>query len=92
MNNEISLNQLSVAMRLGKLGEQIVLKSEKAFSKIVFKNYIIAKSDEYYIKRKKRNDDANIAFRNEQNIDDIEGIYMRDIIRERIDNDDPRLR
>ena len=92
VNNEISLNQLSVAMRLGKLGEQIVLKSEKAFSRIVFKNYVIAKSDEYYIKRKKRNDDANIAFKNEQNTDDIDGIYMRDIIRERIDNDDPRLR
>ena len=56
---------------------------------LILINIIIRK---YYIKRKKRNDDANIAFRNEQNIDDIEGIYMRDIIRERIDNDDPRLR
>ena len=31
VNNEISLNQLSYAMRLGKLGEQVVLKSKKAF-------------------------------------------------------------
>ena len=32
----ISLEKLSEAMRLGKLGEQIVLKSEKAFRQIKF--------------------------------------------------------
>lgn len=31
----ISLEKLSEAMRLGKLGEQIVLKSPKAFDQIV---------------------------------------------------------
>ena len=36
VKNEISLNQLSYAMRLGELGEQFVLKSEKAFSLIRF--------------------------------------------------------
>ncbi len=33
VNNAISVEQLSNAMRLGKLGEQVVLKSEKAFKK-----------------------------------------------------------
>ena len=35
----ISLEKLSEAMRLGKLGEQIVLKSPKAFETIYFQNY-----------------------------------------------------
>ena len=39
LSNQISYTQLQKAMKLGKLGEQIVLKSEKAFSLIKFKNY-----------------------------------------------------
>ena len=35
INNEISLAQLSYAMRLGKLGEQFVLKSPTAFERIM---------------------------------------------------------
>ena len=37
--NTISIKQLGNAMRLGKLGEQIVLKSEKAFEAIRFSGY-----------------------------------------------------
>lgn len=92
VNNEISLEQLSFAMKLSKLGEQIVLKSEKAFSSLDFLKFSIASSNEYYSKRKKRNDEANQEFRKQQTIDDLNGLYMRDIIRERIDNHDPRLR
>lgn len=40
----ISLQKLSNAMRLGKLGEQIVLKSEKAFSKIEYQGNELADS------------------------------------------------
>ena len=36
VSNEISLHQLSRAMKLGELGEQFVLKSQKAFDKIRF--------------------------------------------------------
>ena len=36
LDNAISVSQLSEAMRLGKLGEQIVLKSEKAFENLAF--------------------------------------------------------
>ena len=36
VNNEISLEQLSYAMRLGKLGEQYVLKSQKAGDTLSF--------------------------------------------------------
>ena len=92
VNNQISIEQLSEAMKLGKLGEQIVLKSEKAFASIAFQKYEIADSAEYYIKRKKRNEGANKQFRIQQEVDDINGLYMRDIIREGIENHDPRLR
>lgn len=92
VNNQISLEQLSEAMKLGKLGEQIVLKSQKAFSAIKFVKYEIAKADEFYIKRKNRNLEANKQFRSQQEVDSIDGLFMRDIIRERIDNNDSRLR
>lgn len=92
VNNEISLTQLSYAMRLGKLGEQFVLKSPTAFEKIHFLSYEIADNTEYYAKRKARDDEARISFRRELEKDDLNGLYMRDIIREGVLPDDPRLR
>ena len=92
INNEISLKQLSYAMRLGKLGEQFVLKSPTAFEKIQFVSYEIADNTVYYAKRKARDDEARAAFRAELEKDDIDGLYMRDIIREEVQANDPRLR
>ena len=92
VNNEISLTQLSYAMRLGKLGEQFVLKSPAAFEKIQFVSYEIADNTEYYAKRKARDDEARAAFRTELERDDLDGLYMRDIIREEVQPNDPRLR
>lgn len=92
INNELSLRQLSYAMRLGKLGEQYVIKSEKAFGKIKFTVAHKTLSDEYFARRVERNESADAAFRKELENSDIDGIFMRDIIRENIKNDDPRLR
>ncbi len=92
VNNEISLAQLSYAMRLGKLGEQFVLKSPSVFEKIRFISYEIADNTEYYAKRKARDDKARAAFRAEPENDDLDGLYMRDIIREEVQPNDPRLR
>ena len=52
LNNGITVEQLSRAMQLGKLGEQIVLKSKFAFSKIKFEGFEIAEKDMYYVLRK----------------------------------------
>ncbi len=90
--NEISLKQLSCAMRLGKLGEQFVLKSQKAFDSIKFLDYTIADHSIYYFKRKVRDEEARAAYRKEIEKEDMDGIYMRDIIREAMKSDDPRLR
>ncbi len=92
ISNEISLTQLSYAMRLGKLGEQFVLKSPAAFEKIQFVSYEIADNTKYYAKRKARDDEARAVFRAELEKDDLDGLYMRDIIREEVLADDPRLR
>ena len=92
VTNEISLKQLSNAMRLGKLGEQFVLKSSKAFDAIRFVDYTIADNTVYYAKRKARDDEARTAYLKELEHEDIDGIFMRDIIREEMKQDDPRLR
>ena len=92
VNNELSIAQLANAMKLGKLGEQYVLKSQKAFDKIQFKEAHGSLAKEYFSKRKDRNEAANQAFRKEAENVDLNEIFMRDILREKIKNDDERLR
>ena len=91
IGNEISLNQLSYAMRLGKLGEQIVLKSPAAFDAIRFISCEGVDNTEYYARRKTRDDEARAAYKAELENDDLNGLYMRDILREELTPDDPRL-
>ena len=92
VNNEISLNQLSYAMRLGELGEQFVLKSEKAFSLIRFISSEAVSNEVYFPKRKKRDDKARASYREEIEREDLNGLFIRDIVKEGILPDDPRLR
>jgi len=90
--NEISLKQLSYAMKLGRLGEQVVIKSEKAFKNIIFKGFEIADNSVYYAKRKTRDENARINYQKELENDDIDGIFIRDIIRLEMKENDLRLR
>lgn len=92
ISNEISLSQLNYAMRLGRLGEQYVLKTEQAFKQLVFKSAELADNTIYYARRKMRDDETRNAFFTELEKEDIHGIYMRDIIREEMTGDDVRLR
>mgnify|MGYP003292497593 CR=1 FL=1 len=92
LNNEISLTQLSYAMQLGRLGEQFVLKSPAAFEKIQFISYELVDNTVYYAKRKSRDDEARAAFRAELEKDDLNSLYIRDLIREEVRTDDSRLR
>ena len=92
VSNEISLKQLAYAMKLGKLGEQVVLKSKKAFDAVKFVDYVIADSALYYAKRKSRDEDARNAYLKELENEDINGVFLRDIIKEGMKDDDPRLR
>jgi hypothetical protein len=63
INGTLSLSDLSEAMRLGKLGEQIVLKSKKAFEALAFVEPIDASHDDYYAKYKLRDDEARQKYR-----------------------------
>lgn len=91
ISNEISLSQLNYAMQLGKLGEQYVLKTEKAFHQIEFKSAELADNTIYYARRKMRDDEARNAFFAELEKEDVNGIYMQDIIRGEMTSDDVRL-
>ncbi len=89
----LSLGQLSKAMRLGKLGEQVVLKSEKAFSSLEFLGYSQAEQAVYYPMRGARDSSARNALKEERRqARASDGVYMIDILREEWKNDDQRLR
>ena len=90
LNNTITVEQLSRAMRLGKLGEQIVIKSKFAFSKIKFNGFELAEKDTYYILRKARDDDAGLNYSSILE-EETDGLYIQDIMRGGITNDDPRI-
>lgn len=92
INNTISVDQLAQAMQLGKLGEQFVLKSEKAFNALQYLGYEDAPSNVYYVLRKSRDDEARSAYNKSAQMASLDGLFMRDIIRERVRNDDDRLR
>ena len=90
LNNGISVEQLARAMKLGRLGEQIVLKSKFAFSRIQFDGFDVAEKEEFYVLRKARDDEANQLYLNMLE-EESDGLYIQDIIRGGITNDDPRI-
>lgn len=94
VNNTNSLRDLNVAMQLGTLGEQVVLLSEKSFKQIEFLEYEIAGYREYYYKQAHRDQHARSDYANrKKNLQQLmEDIFVLDIIREGMNNDDPRLR
>ena len=93
VSGTISLGKLSEAMRLGRLGEQIVLKSKKAFERIKYIGNELALAEEYSIKKANRDALARREYRQTKAVSaDVNDIYILDIMREGIKNDDPRLR
>lgn len=88
----ISLEKLSEAMRLGKLGEQIVLKSPKAFDQIEFVGCENVDADIYYTRKMERERDARREYRKRKREKaDIHELYIIDIMREEMTNGDARL-
>ena len=89
----ISLSKLSNAMRLGKLGEQIVFKSQAAFSRLHFIGAEHASAAIYYDKKTARDLEARREYRKtKRSPDQINELFMLDIMREGITDGDPRLR
>lgn len=93
VSGTISLRKLSEAMALGKLGEQIVLKSEKAFEHIFHTGYEIASAETYYVKKTERDKKARRDYRDTRSSgESINDIYMIDIMRLNIKSGDERLK
>ena len=90
VNNEISLSQLFQGMQMNTQGEQVVLRRQNAFEAIQFLSFEIVDSAEYAVRRRTRDDEACLAIR--KNPDGEDGLFMRDIIREEVLPNDPRLR
>ena len=90
VNNGITVEQLARAMKLGKLGEQIVVKSQFAFSKIRYEGFEAADKNTYYALRKARDDEANKTYL-EILEEEADGLYIQDIMRGGVRNDDPRI-
>lgn len=90
LNNTLSVSQLDRAMRLGKLGEQVVIKSRWAFDSLHYEGYSDADPMIHYKRRKERNEDAEAMYQEMADETD-DGLYMLDIIRGKVTNDDPRI-
>ena len=63
-------------------GEQVLLMPEKAHGILKFTGYEAADHTVYCSKKKPRDLDAGKAFLKEPDSDGLNGIYMRDILRE----------
>lgn len=90
--NTISLQQLREAMLLGKLGNQIVLKSKRAFDQLDFVGTESAPADIYYNLKINRDKAARDEFRNSvRKRPNRNDLFMLDIMREEIKDGDQRL-
>lgn len=82
VNGTLSFSDLSEAMRLGKLGEQVVLKSKKAFDALTFVEAVKTSRQEYFAKYKQRDEEARGKYRQIASMPLAEDeTYVIDIIR-----------
>ncbi|MCR5761157.1 MAG: DUF3990 domain-containing protein [Sphaerochaetaceae bacterium] len=92
LNNTISINKLARAMKLGELGEQVVLVSQKAFDRLIFTGAEKAEREKYFVLRSRRDKKAREAYlsgdRRRYSSDEL---YIIDIMREEIKSHDARL-
>lgn len=91
LNNMISLEKLEKAMYLGTLGEQVAIKSEKAFECLKYVSSERVDCTEYYAKRLSRDQEARGLFALTKETRTVDGIYLVDIIRQQWRNDDERI-
>lgn len=93
INGAISVRQLGNAMKLGKLGTQFVIRSEKAFDALVFKGYEVANWSEWLSKRENRDRTARRQYSDvERNRRKRGDLYIVQMLDEEIKGDDPRIR
>ena len=94
LRGAISLEHLGKALKLGNLGEQYFLQSERAFEALTLITFQSVDFPLYYARRMKRDREAREAFRKMKtsNKNWTEGTFALDIVRGQWRNDDARLR
>ena len=93
LQNGISINRLKQVMKLGNLGNQIVLISPKSFEHIKFLGYEEAPQDIHFPLRKNRDELARLSYLSDRqgSAYSPDDILMIDILRGEMKPDDPRL-
>lgn len=93
VQNGLPLRTLNQALRLGRLGEQTVLISPKAFDCLKFEEVALADKTIYYPKFISRDLGARETYRNEIRKERSykDDIFVLDILREEMKNDDTRI-
>lgn len=93
INGTISYKQLQRAMYLGELGQQFVLKSKEAFSRIHFLKSEFASREDWYVKKMLRDKEARRQYFDiERNKRERGDIYITHILDEEMMPNDARLR
>lgn len=93
VGNALPLRSLNRALKLGKLGAQTVLISERAFTQIEFVDAAPVNKEIYYPKFLSRDTTARTTYQKEikKSRSYRDDIFVMDILREEIKNDDPRI-
>lgn len=93
VENALPLRSLSRALTLGKLGLQTVLVSEKAFGQLCFLGADPVDKTVYYPRFLERDLSARKAYSEEiaKEKSLLDDIFVLDILREEMKNDDPRI-
>lgn len=93
LNNALSLSRLERAMMLGGLGEQVVLKSERAFNALDFVGADLADATRYYPLKIQRDTQARSIYREKLRVADLTNeVTILTIMQENWRADDARLR
>ena len=97
LNGRISYRELNDAIRLSDTGRQFVLKSNRAFDRILFNGYSATTGSGYYSSAmaRERRAVSEFAARHagymEKNVKETGDLYVKDIVNERIRPYDRRL-
>ena len=93
VSNTLPLRSLNKALKLGKLGEQTVVISQKGFDHLHFINAYPVSRSVYYPKFLDRDTKARDTYRKEikKSKSYRDDIFVLDILREEMAGDDPRI-
>ena len=93
VSNTLPLRSLNKALKLGKLGEQTVVISQKGFDHLHFINAYPVSKSVYYPKFLDRDTKARDTYRKEikKSKSYRDDIFVLDILREEMAGDDPRI-